>query len=168
MSHQGHSPDHLGHDQPTLAQAVANYESTEIRLRPLLIFVAGLFGSVVLVLLVVQAQFAFYVNDQSKGQVTPIRHDLPALTDGPPVEPRLQETPELDMDAFRAEEATKLSKLGWVDRPKGIAEIPIDDAMKLLVQKGLPVRKTPPPPEGEKAPGTRTGRPTGVAPKGTP
>jgi hypothetical protein len=163
MSHHGHSPDTSGHDQQMPA-----HETLEISLRPLVIFVVGLVGSMILILAVIYAQFSFYERGQSEGQVTPIRHILPALTDGPPVEPRLQETPEPDMDSFRAEEAASLSKLGWVDRPKGIAQIPIDDAMKILVKKGLPARKSPPPPEGEKAPGTRTGRPTGVAPKGTP
>jgi hypothetical protein len=168
MSHQEKTGDDFGPDVQTPAHPGTDHETTDISLRPLILFVLGLVGSLILVLVVLRAQFAFYEGGQSEGQLTPIPRPLPALTDGPPVEPRLQETPELDMDAVRAIDDAKLTRTGWVDRTKGTAEISIDDAMKIVVQKGLPVRKQAAPPEGEKPPGTRTGRPTEATTKGAP
>jgi len=54
--------------------------------------------------------------------------------------PRLQISPKADMEVFRAREEAELNSYGWVDRTAGVARIPIDRAMDLLLQKGLPVR----------------------------
>jgi hypothetical protein len=34
-------------------------------------------------------------------------------------------------------------ELGWVDKNAGIAQIPVKDAMKLIVEKGLPAVTAP-------------------------
>jgi hypothetical protein len=52
--------------------------------------------------------------------------------------PALQRTPESDLAAFRGREDKELTTLGWVNRSAGIARIPIEDAMKLVVRDGLP------------------------------
>jgi len=41
---------------------------------------------------------------------------------------------------LRARQRRELDEWGWVDRRAGIANIPIDRAMDLLVQRGLPTR----------------------------
>lgn len=53
--------------------------------------------------------------------------------------PKLSTTPGQDLASTRNEENAELNQLGWVDRAAGIARIPIDDAMKLVVRNGLPV-----------------------------
>lgn len=55
----------------------------------------------------------------------------------PPV-PRLQDAPERDMEALRAEEDARLSTYGWIDRTAGIGRIPIDRAIDLILERGLP------------------------------
>jgi hypothetical protein len=35
------------------------------------------------------------------------------------------------------------NELGWVDKNAGIAQIPVKDAMKLIVEKGLPAVSAP-------------------------
>jgi hypothetical protein len=57
-----------------------------------------------------------------------------------PPEPRLQTSPREDLRALRAREEQMLSTYGWVDKPTGVVRIPIDEAIKLTVQRGLPVR----------------------------
>lgn len=52
--------------------------------------------------------------------------------------PALQWSPATDLAAFRKQEDADLDKLGWVDRATGIARIPIEDAMKVIVAQGLP------------------------------
>ena len=60
-----------------------------------------------------------------------------------PPEPRLQSTPghtispEQELKKMQREDNQALSTYGWVDRQQGIARIPIDEAVKLLVQQGL-------------------------------
>jgi hypothetical protein len=60
-----------------------------------------------------------------------------------PPEPRLQVSPPSDLGEVRRAETAALSTYGWTDRGAGFARIPIDRAMDLLVQRGLP--RTPPP-----------------------
>jgi hypothetical protein len=54
--------------------------------------------------------------------------------------PRLQVSPRLDLSEFRAREDQQLTNYGWVDRSAGIVRVPIERAMELVLQKGLPVR----------------------------
>ncbi len=57
-----------------------------------------------------------------------------------PPEPRLQADPRRDMRDLRAAEDSVLNSYGWVNKNAGIVRIPIGDAMKLTVQRGLPAR----------------------------
>ena len=41
---------------------------------------------------------------------------------------------------MRAAEQQVLTTYGWVDRNAGVVRIPIDEAMKLAIQRGLPAR----------------------------
>jgi len=70
---------------------------------------------------------------------------IPAELPQPP-EPRLQTTPKADLDRLRASEDQRLNSFGWVDRDKQIVRIPIDDAMRLLSQRGLSGWPSSPPP----------------------
>jgi hypothetical protein len=54
--------------------------------------------------------------------------------------PRLQVHPAEDLVDYQAREKEQLASYGWVDREKGVVRIPIDRAMDLLVERGLPVR----------------------------
>jgi hypothetical protein len=61
-----------------------------------------------------------------------------------PPEPRLQgmpghlSDPQRDWRTKVKEDTAANAKLGWVDEKSGIAQIPVSDAMKLIVEKGLP------------------------------
>jgi hypothetical protein len=61
-----------------------------------------------------------------------------------PPEPRLQESPRQEIQSHRAAEAQRLSGYGWVDKEAGVVHIPIEEAMRLTVERGLPVRPVPP------------------------
>jgi hypothetical protein len=61
----------------------------------------------------------------------------------PPL-PRLQSAPIGDLRDMRAAEDQILTGYGWVDQPHGVVRIPIDRAMDLLAQRGLPVRQNAP------------------------
>jgi hypothetical protein len=58
-----------------------------------------------------------------------------------PPEPRLEETPAGDLQEMRGAEEQVLTKYAWLDQDNGIVRLPIDRAMDLIVQRGLPTRK---------------------------
>ena len=57
-----------------------------------------------------------------------------------PAEPRLQTAPREDLQLLRTDEDRILSGYTWVDRNAGLVRIPIAEAMKMTVERGLPVR----------------------------
>ncbi len=56
---------------------------------------------------------------------------LPAL-------PRLQPTPPIDLKALRDYEKSKLNEYVWIDKQAQIVQIPIERAMEIVAEKGLP------------------------------
>ena len=52
--------------------------------------------------------------------------------------PRLQISPRSDLEQMRANEEKTLHSYGWVDKQKGVVRIPIERAMELTAQRGLP------------------------------
>ena len=58
-----------------------------------------------------------------------------------PPEPRLEETPMTDLQEMRAAEDKVLHNYAWLDQANGIVRIPIDRAMDLIAERGLPTRK---------------------------
>jgi hypothetical protein len=60
-----------------------------------------------------------------------------ALADPIPPGPRLQSAPPRDMEELRAQDREALTTYGWVDPARGIARIPVDRAMSIVVEKGL-------------------------------
>jgi hypothetical protein len=50
-----------------------------------------------------------------------------------PPGPLLQVTPEAELQAFRQQEYRHLESYGWLDRTRGIAHIPIERAIELLL-----------------------------------
>lgn len=61
----------------------------------------------------------------------------------PPL-PRLQAYPEAEYRAYDRQMTHQLESYGWIDEQAGIAHIPIDQAIALLVAQGLPDVPTAP------------------------
>ena len=53
-------------------------------------------------------------------------------------EPRLQTDAPADLNVMRETEKNELESYGWIDQQKGVVRIPVERAMELLVQRGLP------------------------------
>lgn len=64
----------------------------------------------------------------------------PAQDTSEPPAPRIQTRESLDLTAFKKEEKEVLSTYGIVDKEQGLYRIPIEEAMRLTVERGLPVR----------------------------
>src|SRR3954471_1931572 len=54
--------------------------------------------------------------------------------------PRLQVMPSDDLKKFRAQEDAELHSYGWVNRTSGVVRVPIERAIELVLERGLPVR----------------------------
>jgi hypothetical protein len=54
--------------------------------------------------------------------------------------PRLQKDDVSEMDSLRQHEIDALSTYGWVDQQAGTVRIPIERAIELTAQRGLPAR----------------------------
>ena len=61
-----------------------------------------------------------------------------------PPEPRLEVSPPRDLAAMRAREDVQLNGYHWVDKQQGVVSIPIERAMELIAQRGIPAQKAPP------------------------
>lgn len=66
-----------------------------------------------------------------------------------PLGPQLQVNPRQDWLRFREEQQKSLETLAWENRSAGTVRVPIEEAMDLLVKKGLPVQGAPLPPPAE-------------------
>ncbi len=53
-------------------------------------------------------------------------------------EPRLEDNERTEINDIRYREEETLNSYGWVDQSQGVARIPIDRAMQLLAERGLP------------------------------
>ncbi|MFY9560801.1 MAG: hypothetical protein WAQ52_11255 [Terriglobales bacterium] len=55
-------------------------------------------------------------------------------------QPRLEESERTQLRQFIEDQDRKLATYDWVDKNRGTVQIPIERAMELIVQRGLPVR----------------------------
>jgi hypothetical protein len=55
-------------------------------------------------------------------------------------EPRLETNERMEINDFRLKEEQTLHSYAWVDKDAGTVRIPIERAMQLTAQRGLPVR----------------------------
>ncbi len=57
--------------------------------------------------------------------------------------PKLLESEPRALAEFRAQEDALLTSYGWIEKDKGIARIPIGEAMKIAAERGLPKFEAP-------------------------
>jgi len=117
------------------------YEKSDLSPKAIGIFGVVLSAVVIVAMLVAAWMFGFFASWQAKQDVPP--SPLASSSPGPP-EPRLQVHAIRDMKALRAAEDEVLTSYGWVSKEAGIARIPIDRAMQLVLERGLPVSKPAP------------------------
>jgi hypothetical protein len=66
-----------------------------------------------------------------------------------PLGPQLQVNPREDWLSFRKGQEDSLQNYSWENKSAGLARVPIQVAMELLVKKGLPVQDAPQTPTAE-------------------
>jgi hypothetical protein len=122
---------------PTTEPRRPSYEKSDVEPRKIVFLGAVLLVAVAIALItgsvLLRSFFASYVRSQ------PQRSPL-AFSPQPTPEPLLSVNPGEELRALRVQEDSLLKGLDWVDQEKGIVRIPIDTAIEILAQKGLPAR----------------------------
>lgn len=114
-------------------------QETDVNVRAILILGAGLLIAVATAGVLMALLFGYFSRQVAE---TPRMFPLATVRDRRlPPEPRLQTTPRQDLRELRAREDAILRTYAWVDKSSGIARIPIEEAMKITVQSGLPARE---------------------------
>ncbi|MGZ4964857.1 MAG: hypothetical protein ACXWIU_04760 [Limisphaerales bacterium] len=134
-------PNHSAKPQGKQHVDAVGYEKRDANAKGIFLAVLGLFIALALVDLIVH----WIVSDFRKSP-TPgdrfsgsVRQRQAAATE--PVYPRLQISPPADLSKLREEEAQELNTYGWINQTAGVVRIPVDRAMELVLQKGLPARE---------------------------
>jgi|SRR5204862_2182677 len=130
---------HLPHEPHTVNPDV-HHETTDVDVRGVLLFGAGLFVVAAIVHLAIWVLFGYFsAREAIRGAR---EYPLAAAEQNRlPPEPRLQTAPREDLRDLRAQEDQVLASYGWVDKNAGVVRIPIEEAMKIVVKKGLPARQ---------------------------
>jgi hypothetical protein len=138
------------------------YETRDVKIRPLVVFIAGLSIITVVTYLVVYLIIRLFSAQAARqdSELQPVAGQADVLKPGEerlPPEPRIQANPPADLKVLRDQEEAVLTTYGWVDRQGGVVRVPIDVAMKQVLEQGLPVRQpeTAPPAPGTPAPATK-------------
>jgi hypothetical protein len=123
-----------------------HHEKSDVDVRGILGFGLGLALCIGLSSLVLYGMFNFLRSDFTPKPV----HPSPLIGVREPVEPekaperfprpRLQTDYYGNLDAVRQQWQTQLDTWGWQDKNAGVVHMPIDDAMRLTLERGLPVR----------------------------
>jgi len=75
-----------------------------------------------------------------KKSAEPPMSPLAAQREAMPPEPRLQIQPEADWNKYKAIEDSLSQTYGWISREAGVVRLPVDRALELVAQRGLPSR----------------------------
>ncbi len=119
-----------------LSEGTTSHEANRLQLRGLVYFAVALVGVTALV----QLALAFVMQGFSREEKTLESMALPRFAGdtGEYPSPRIEADPATELGRMKAEDLGQLNGYGWVDRKAGVAHIPVDRAIEILAQKGLP------------------------------
>ena len=140
------------------ANGHGDYERRDIGVAGVLYFLLGLLVAGGIVHFVVQGVFHYLDNryETSQPPFSPLVKNVPSDTRRIPPQyngdyqkylqdqfpaPQLEINERTELNDIRLREENILSTYGWVDQNAGTVHIPIDRAIDLLAQRGLPVRQ---------------------------
>ncbi|MDQ6892856.1 MAG: hypothetical protein M3167_09275 [Acidobacteriota bacterium] len=135
-------------DSPPPVNATVAREERDVRIPVILWFGFWLVVASVVIYFAMWGLFRLFAA-QERNRQPPLASGIAANLQRTPSEPRLEPLPLVPRAALRASEDARLSSYGWVDRQGGVARIPIDRAMELIVRTGVPGGKPFPPAPAE-------------------
>jgi hypothetical protein len=121
------------------------FEESDIDGRRVLLVGVGLLLMMYFAVGLIYFLFGYFARQRAKASPPPLPINAESLHGVYlPPEPRLQRDANRDLEEYMAAQNAKLNGYGWVDRQAGVVSIPIDQAMDLTVQRGIPPQKAPP------------------------
>ena len=113
------------------------HETRDISVTVVIWFGVGLIVSAIAIYVAIAGLYRHFARQTSSREPTS-RIALKTSMVVPP--PQLQVNPTIDFEQFRAAEDAQLNSYGWVDKRAGVIRIPIERAMDLIAERGLPTR----------------------------
>ena len=147
MNTEHHKAGHAVGELPTHTDV--SFEATDVKTGRIFTYMFYLALAVVVafIISIFVLRLTTSIAVRSEAPPPPVRQGAGVLL---PPEPRLQgvpghETdPQQDLrDKIKADSEAN-QKLGWIDQKAGIAQIPVEEAMKIIASKGLPAVAAPP------------------------
>jgi hypothetical protein len=145
-------PDDTQHGNPHGHGAI---EQQDLSPRTIVYFLLILGVAIIVSTVILRGVFVFFDKHERASQpaVSPLitnapedtRHVAPNYPQTVFPEPQLEEDERTQLNGILTEQENTLNSYGWVNQQQGIVRIPIERAIDLLAQRGLPVR---PPSEG--------------------
>ncbi|HTC33756.1 MAG TPA: hypothetical protein VK724_10310 [Bryobacteraceae bacterium] len=126
------------------------FEHQDLQVSGILYFLLSLVVGVLLCILLLRGVYVFLDHREKALQpaVNPLvtnvpadtRHIAPGYPQSAFPNPKLEEDERGQLNGILLQEENTLYSYGWVDEKAGTVRIPIERAMELIVQRGLPVR----------------------------
>lgn len=126
-----------------LFRADVNFEASDINAKYVVIVGFGVLVFAVVASITLYPVFEHFLGVHAK-ENPPAPPEVTLRVTMPP-EPRVQDNPRQDLGDYLARQKFELHRYSVVNRHSGAVTIPIECAMDLLVQRGIPPQKQPPP-----------------------
>lgn len=144
------------HDPAELHNASVAHEHSDVNIRAILMFAAGLVVVAVVVHVLMALMFRWFEGQARKNdpQLSPLSATAPAMPQTTTESPffgharggaQLLTNEPLALEKLRTEEDKRLRGYGWVEGKPGVAHMPVDEAKKLILERGIPTREGEPP-----------------------
>jgi hypothetical protein len=126
------------------------FEHQDLQVSGILYFLLSLVVGVLLCIFLLRGVYVFLDHREKASQppvnplVTNVPTDTRTIAPGYPQSafpsPKLEEDERGQLNGILLQEENTLYSYGWIDEKAGTVRIPIERAMDLIVQRGLPVR----------------------------
>jgi hypothetical protein len=146
MSTEHHKGSHQADGPPRHSDV--SFEERDIKVGTIYWYLIAL-GLATVVALIVCIFILHFTSNLAASSDTPPPPSREALSKDYPPEPRLQGVPghvtdpQKDLRYKLKADIDANEKLQWLDKNAGIAQIPVEEAMKIIAEKGLPVSSAP-------------------------
>lgn len=133
-------PNDSQHDgEPASSPQGREHEERDVSFRGLMLGIALLAGLLLGAGAAMELLFDVFSDREARDAAPPSPMDAPAS----PSEPTLETEPGALLDRLRSTEDTLLNNYAWLDPATGIVRIPIDRAIDVIAERGLPVSGAP-------------------------